>query len=86
MDPFAACPERSRRDRTSAATMRPSQLRLWLSSMAYVLLCAMLAAGRTLTKQTSHSRPPISYTASRLAVVRPIRACFGNGSRLTPSN
>ena len=49
--------------------MRPSQLRLWLSSMAYVLLCAMLAAGRTLTKQTAHCRPPVSYTAFRLAVV-----------------
>ena len=28
-------------DRTSAATMRANQLRLWLSSMAYVLLCAL---------------------------------------------
>jgi hypothetical protein len=27
-------------DRTSAATMRANQLRLWLHSMAYVLLCA----------------------------------------------
>lgn len=28
-------------DRTSANTMRANQLRLWLSSMAYVLLCAL---------------------------------------------
>jgi hypothetical protein len=28
-------------DRTSAATMRANQLRLWLSSMAYVLICAL---------------------------------------------
>ena len=28
-------------DRTSAATMRANQLRLWFHSMAYVLLCAM---------------------------------------------
>jgi len=28
-------------DRTSAATMRANQLRLWLASMAYVLLCAL---------------------------------------------
>jgi hypothetical protein len=28
-------------DRTSAATLRANQLRLWLSSMAYVMLCAM---------------------------------------------
>jgi hypothetical protein len=27
-------------DRTSAATMRANQLRLWFASMAYVLLCA----------------------------------------------
>jgi hypothetical protein len=36
-------------DRTSAATMRANQLRLWLASMAYVLLCAMrhIALGQT---------------------------------------
>src|SRR5580658_3925902 len=28
-------------DRTSAATMRANQLRLWFSSMAYVLICAL---------------------------------------------
>ena len=28
-------------DRTSAATMRANQLRLWFASMAYVLLCAL---------------------------------------------
>jgi hypothetical protein len=28
-------------DRTSAATMRANQLRLWLASMAYVLVCAL---------------------------------------------
>jgi len=28
-------------DRTSAATMRANQLRLWFTSMAYVLLCAL---------------------------------------------
>ena len=28
-------------DRTSAATMRANQLRLWLASFAYVLLCAL---------------------------------------------
>jgi hypothetical protein len=36
-------------DRTSAATMRANQLRLWFASMAYVLLCALrrLALERT---------------------------------------
>ncbi len=36
-------------DRTSTATMRANQLRLWFASMAYVLLCAMrrIALGQT---------------------------------------
>jgi hypothetical protein len=32
-------------DRTSAATMKANQLRLWLASMAYVLLCALRRLG-----------------------------------------
>src|SRR6202162_5975739 len=32
-------------DRTSTATMRTNQLRLWLASMAYVLLCAVRRVG-----------------------------------------
>ena len=32
-------------DRTSTATMRANQLRLWFASMAYVLLCAMRRIG-----------------------------------------
>ena len=32
-------------DRTSTATMRANQLRLWLGSMAYVLLCALRRIG-----------------------------------------
>jgi hypothetical protein len=31
-------------DRTSTATMRANQLRLWLPSMAYVLPCALCLA------------------------------------------
>jgi hypothetical protein len=37
-------------DRTSAATMRANQLRLWLASMAYVLLCALRRIGLTHTQ------------------------------------
>jgi hypothetical protein len=37
-------------DRTSAATMRANQLRLWFASMAYVLLCAMRRIGLKRTK------------------------------------
>ncbi len=32
-------------DRTSAATMRANQLRLWFASMAYMLLCALRRIG-----------------------------------------
>src|SRR5260370_7773505 len=32
-------------DRTSTATMRANQLRLWFHSMAYVLLCALRRIG-----------------------------------------
>jgi Transposase DDE domain group 1 len=32
-------------DRTSAATMRANQLRLWLASLAYVLICALRRIG-----------------------------------------
>lgn len=37
-------------DRTSAATMRANQLRLWLASMAYVLLCALRRIGLKFTQ------------------------------------
>jgi hypothetical protein len=37
-------------DRTSAATMRANQLRLWFASLAYVLLCALRSA--------AHRPPP----------------------------
>jgi len=37
-------------DRTSANTMRANQLRLWFSSMAYVLLCALRRIGLQQTR------------------------------------
>jgi hypothetical protein len=37
-------------DRTSAATMRANQLRLWFASAAYVLLCALRRIGLAHTK------------------------------------
>jgi Transposase DDE domain group 1 len=42
-------------DRTSSATMRANQLRLWFASMAYVLLCALrrIALGHTRFAQAS---------------------------------
>jgi hypothetical protein len=40
-------------DRTSAATMRANQLRLWFASMAYVLLCALRRIGLAHTELAS---------------------------------
>jgi hypothetical protein len=40
-------------DRTSAATMRANQLRLWFASMAYVLLCALRRIGLSHTALAS---------------------------------
>src|SRR5690348_3864552 len=37
-------------DRTSAATMRANQLRLWFASFAYVLLCALRRIGLAFTR------------------------------------
>ena len=37
-------------DRTSSATMRANQLRLWFASMAYVLICALRRIGLARTK------------------------------------
>ena len=37
--------ERMLADRTSAATLRANQLRLWFAAMAYVLLCALRRLG-----------------------------------------
>jgi hypothetical protein len=47
---LGACPRAGQRpdpgaDRTSAATMRANQLRLWFASIAYVLLCALRRIG-----------------------------------------
>ena len=52
-------------DRTSAATMRANQLRLWLSSMAYVLLCALRRIG---LKHTRFARA--SCGSIRLALLK----------------
>jgi hypothetical protein len=52
-------------DRTSTATMRANQLRLWLSSMAYVLLCALRRIG---LKQTRFARA--SCGSIRLALLK----------------
>ena len=47
-------------DRTSAATMRANQLRLWFASMAYVLLSALRRIG---LPEPSSPRPPAAASA-----------------------
>ena len=49
-------------DRTSAATMRANQLRLWFASMAYVLLCALRRIG--LHAHRSSPTPPAAPSGS----------------------
>ena len=54
-------------DRTSAATMRANQLRLWFASMAYVLLCALRRIGLAHTQfadATCGTHPPRSCSRS----------------------
>ena len=43
-------------DRTSAATMRVNQLRLWFASFAYVLLAALRRIGLAHTRYSSGIR------------------------------
>jgi hypothetical protein len=55
------CPLDLFADRTSAATMRANQLRLWFAAMAYVLLCALrrlgLAHNRVRGRHLRHAPP-----------------------------
>ena len=53
-------------DRTSAASMRANQLRLWLASMAYVLLCVLRRIG------LAHTRfPDATCGTIRLRLLKP---------------
>ena len=56
-------------DRTSAATMRANQLRLWFYSMAYVLLCALRRIGlHDMRSRAGHLRhDPSQATQDRSA-------------------
>jgi Transposase DDE domain group 1 len=47
-------------DRTSAATMRANQLRLWFASMSYVLLCALRRIGL----------PPTQFASATCGTIR----------------
>ena len=56
-------------DRTSAATMRANQLRLWLSSMAYVLLCALRRIGLKHTRFAKASCGSIRLALLKIGAV-----------------
>lgn len=72
-------------DRTSAATMRANQLRLWLASMAYVLLCALRRIALSHTP-ASPRRPavPSAWRCSRSAPSSP-PACAASRSPWPPA-
>jgi hypothetical protein len=56
-------------DRTSAATMRANQLRLWLSSMAYVLICALRRIGLNHTRFAKASCGSIRLALLKIGAV-----------------
>ena len=58
-------------DRTSAATMRANQLRLWFASLAYVLLCALRRIGLAHTQFAEATCGTIRLTLLKIgALVR----------------
>ena len=59
-------------DRTSTATMRANQLRLWFASMAYVLLCALrrIALHPTRRSPKRPAAPSVSSCSKIGALVR----------------
>ena len=56
-------------DRTSAATMRANQLRLWFASMAYVLLCALRRIGLAHTRFAKASCGSIRLKLLKIAAL-----------------
>jgi hypothetical protein len=62
-------------DRTSTATMRANQLRLWFASMAYVLLCALrrIALGRTQFAQATCGTIRLALLKIGAVVTRSVR-------------
>jgi hypothetical protein len=52
-------------DRTSTATIRANQLRLWFASMAYVLLCALRRSGLHETEYAKATWAPFVSSSSR---------------------
>lgn len=71
-------------DRTSTATMRANQLRLWFASMAYVLLCALRRIGLRRTRFAKASCGSIRLALLKIGAlvtisVRRIRFAMASG-------
>jgi hypothetical protein len=71
-------------DRTSTATMRANQLRLWFASMAYVLLCALR---RIALHHTPFAKAPCAASpcTTRRSPKRPAAPFVSSCSRSAPS-
>ena len=66
-------------DRTSAATMRANQLRLWFASLAYVLLCALHRIGLAHTQFATATCGTIRLKPLKIgALVRISTCCPGS--------
>src|ERR1700693_3169345 len=71
-------------DRTSTATMRANQLRLWFASMAYVLLCALRRVGLHHTPFANASCGTIRFKLLKIGAlvrisVRSIKIAMASG-------
>jgi hypothetical protein len=71
-------------DRTSTATMRANQLRLWFASMAYVLLCALRRIGLPRTRFANASGGTIRLKLLKIGAlvsvsVRRIKVAMASG-------
>jgi DDE family transposase len=71
-------------DRTSTATMRANQLRLWFASMAYVLLCALRRIGLRHTRFAKATCGTIRLALSKIGAlvtvsVRRIKLAMASG-------
>ena len=77
-------------DRTSTATMRANQLRLWFASMAYVLLCALRRIGLHHTPFANASCGTIRLKLLKIGAlvrisVRRIKIAMASGCPVAPS-
>jgi hypothetical protein len=72
-------------DRTSAATMRANQLRLWFAALAYVLVCALRRIGLTHTRFAEATCGTIRLVLLKIGAlvrtsVRRIKVAMASGS------